>query len=142
MRLWIIVTVLLAGNLAHAEESFDSVFARLAKVDQFAIGGVGYAGVISQGEKDYKFLLSRPSALTGFERLLAEGNPQAKCYAFFAIHALSPNRFKVFLQSLRYSEEQVAVQSGCLSYRESLGAVLKGIEKGQYREMKAAKSSS
>ena len=142
MRFWILVSAILAGSLAHGEESFNQVFTRLAKVDQFAIGGVGFAGVISQGEKDYRLLLSRPSALSDFERLLLEGNPQAKCYALFGIRTLSPGRFKDIVKSLRNVEDKVVIERGCIVSHETLGAVLKDIERDRYREVKASKFGS
>jgi hypothetical protein len=38
------------------------------RTDRFAFGGVSYAGVISQGEKDYRAVLSRPTALADLRR--------------------------------------------------------------------------
>jgi hypothetical protein len=132
MRLWIVAAVLLAMAIALEAESVDSTFDRVAKVDVFAFGPTGYAGVISQGEKDYKLILSRPSAMADFERLFSAGNPQAKSYALVGIRAIKPNRFKDLSSSLRDSKENVTTQSGCIVSHESLGTVLKHIEAGDY----------
>jgi hypothetical protein len=107
MRLCIISTALLAAAIAASGQPSDSTFERIAKVDRFAFGGIGYAGITSQGEKDYKLILSRPSAVADFERLLSVGNPQAKSYALVGIHALNPNRFKELSRSLHDSKEEV-----------------------------------
>jgi hypothetical protein len=72
----------------------DLPFNRLSNVDLFAFGPTGIAGVISQGEKDYRLILSRPAAMTELERLLSVGNSQAKCYALVGIRTISPSRFK------------------------------------------------
>src|ERR1700730_10598275 len=98
----------------------------------FAFCPTGYAGIISQGEKDYKLILSRPSAMADFERLFSAGNPQAKSYALLGIRAANPNRFKELSSSLRDSKEDVTTQSGCIVFQESLGDVLKHIERGDY----------
>jgi hypothetical protein len=132
MKLWIVVAVLLAMPVVQAAESVDSTFDRLAKVDVFAFGPTGYAGVISQGEKDYKLILSRPSAMADLERLLSLGNLQAKCYALVRIRTLNGNRFKELSKSLRASKEEVLTQSGCIVSHESIGTVLNRIETGQY----------
>jgi len=63
MRLWIVAAVFLAMAIAQAAESVDATFDRLAKADVFAFGPTGYAGIISRGEKDYRVILSRPSAM-------------------------------------------------------------------------------
>jgi hypothetical protein len=110
MRLCIISTALLAAAIAASGQPSDSTFERIAKVDRFAFGGIGYAGITSQGEKDYKLILSRPSAVADFERLLSVGNPQAKSYALVGIHALNPNRFKELSRSLHDSKEEVLTE--------------------------------
>jgi hypothetical protein len=131
MRLWIAVAVLVLASIAQAGQSIDSVFDRLAKVDQFAFGPTGYAGVISQGEKDYKSILSRSSAMEDFEKLYTVGNPQARCYALVGIRKLNPSRFREISDSLRSSRDKVVTQRGCIVYHESFAAILKRIEAGQ-----------
>ena len=132
MRIWILAVLLLFVNIAHAGDSGDPVLDRLAKVDRFAFGGTGYAGVISSGEKDYRVILSRPSALLDFEKLFVVGNSQGKSYALMGIRALDPGRFKQISRTLRGSTEEVVTQSGCIVYHESLGTVLKRIDYGAY----------
>jgi hypothetical protein len=118
MRLWIITALLLAAAAAQSGGSSDSTFERLAKVDRFAFGGIGYAGVISQGEKDYKVIFSRPSAMADFERLLLVGNSQAKGYALVGIRALGPSRFKELSHSMRDSKEGLLTEKGCIVSHE------------------------
>ena len=133
IRLWIVAAVLVAMAIAQVAEPVDSVFDRLSKVEIFAFGPTGYAGAISQGEKDYKMILSRPSAIADFERFFSAGNPQAKSYALVGIRAIKPNRFKELSSSLRDSkEENVTTQSGCIVSHKSLGTVLKHIDAGDY----------
>jgi hypothetical protein len=132
MRIWILAASLIFVSIAHAGDSVDSALDRLAKVDRFAFGGTGYAGVISQGEKDYRAILSRPSAQADFEKLLVVGNPQAKSYALVGIRALDPSRFKQISRPLRDSTEEIVTQSGCIVHHESLGVVLKRIDAGSY----------
>ena len=132
MRTWILTVSLILVSLAHAGDSVDSVLDRLAKVDRFAFGGTGFAGVTSKGETDYRLILSRPSAEADFEKLFAVGNPQGKSYALVGIRALDPSRFKKVSGPLRDSTEEVVTQSGCIIYHESLGVVLRRITAGDY----------
>jgi hypothetical protein len=139
MKLWMVLVVLMSAASAQPSETVDSTFERLARVDRFAFGGIGYAGVTSQGEKNYKLILARPSALADFEKLLSVGNPQAKSYALFGIRALNPGRFKELSLNLRESKIEVVTQRGCIEYKEPLGTVLKHIEAGEYSKGAAAK---
>jgi hypothetical protein len=139
MKLWMVLVVLLSAASAQPSEPIDSTFERLAKVDRFAFGGIGYAGITSQGEKDYKVVLTRASALADFEKLLSVGNPQAKSYALFGIRVLNPDRFKELSRDLDESKLEVITQSGCLEYKEPLGTVLEHIEAGEYSRGAAAK---
>ena len=133
MKLCMVVAVLMSAIVAaQLGKPVDPTLERLAKVDTFAFGRVGYAGVTSQGEKDYKIILSRPSALADFEKLFTAGNAQAKSYALVGIRALSPERWKELLSKLRDSKDQVATESGCIVDHEPLGTVLKRIEAGDY----------
>jgi hypothetical protein len=131
MILWVI-TALLFSAFPQATQPVDATFERLAKVERFAFGGVGYAGVISPGEKDYRVILARPSALADFERLYLSGNLQAKCYALVAIRKLNPQRFKELTQSSRTLKEQVATVHGCIISQEPLGDIIREIESGKY----------
>jgi hypothetical protein len=133
MRAWIILTaVLVSAASAQDPVPLDATFDRLAKVEIFAFGPVGYAGSTSFGEKYYKVILSRPSAAADFERLLSTGNPQAKSYAMVGIRAINPDRFKGLSSSLRDSKTDVTTERGCIVSHESLGTVLKHIEEGEY----------
>jgi hypothetical protein len=131
MNFWLI-PVLLFVPVPQSAHSPDAVVERLAKVGVFAVGPVGYAAIISPGEKDYRTVFSRSSALEDFEKLYSAGNLQAKCYALVGIHRLDPPRFSELVQSLRDSKETVTTMSGCILSREAFGDVIKQIESGRF----------
>jgi hypothetical protein len=129
-KYWIIA-FLVFGHMVQAGHP-DEVLSRLARVEQFAFGGVGYAGVTSQGEKDYRVVLSHSSALADFEKLYSAGNLQAKSYALVGIRKLNSDRFKELSQSLRDSKDEVTTLHGCIVSHEPLGALVRQIEGGKY----------
>ena len=128
----LLIMAWLVTAVPQAVQPVDTTFERLAKVERFAFGPVGFAGVTSSGEEDYRAILARPSAMADFERLLSSGNLQAKCYALVGIRKLSPQRFKELARSLRSSKEQVATMQGCIIFRVVLGDVIKQIDAGKY----------
>jgi glycosyltransferase A (GT-A) superfamily protein (DUF2064 family) len=132
ISLWLFVACLSIAGTARAAEKADSVADRLAKVEVFAFGGVGFAGVISPGEMDYRLLLSQPSAEAHFERLFAVGNPQAKGYALVGLRHLNSERFKALAASLRSSKIAVSTMHGCLMRHETMAAILADIQAGNY----------
>ena len=115
-----------------AADTADAVLSRLAHVNQFAFGGIGYAGVTSPGEKDYKLILVRPTAMADFEKLLSSGNPQAKAYALVGIRKLNPRRFKEAVQPVRDSKDEVVTERGCIVDHETMRAIAGQIEDGRY----------
>jgi hypothetical protein len=128
----VIVALLASASVVQAGDSADAALVSLAKVDIFAFGGVGYAGVISQGEKDYRVIMSRPSALADFEKLLAVANAQGRLYALVGIRILNKDRFKQLFQSLNSATDEVTTEKGCIVDRQPFGIVLKQIDHDEY----------
>jgi ADP-heptose:LPS heptosyltransferase len=127
-----VAALLLTIAVAQTTGPFEAAFNRLAKVEHFAFGLIGYAPQISQGQKDYELILSRPSALAGFERLYIAGNPEARAYALVGIRKINPERFKQLAQPLRNSQEKVVTMSGCLIRNDTFAGVIRNIESGNY----------
>jgi hypothetical protein len=135
MKCGIALILLSCGLVAFAEDTVDAAVKRLSTVERFAFGGVGYAGVISKGEIDFKFVFSQPhtTALAAFEELYAKGNPQGKAYALSGIKRLDSKRFKELLTSAGASKDQVVVMRGCIVSHESLQDIAWQIDEGKFR---------
>ena len=126
---------LLFGLAAHADSRLDEVVSRLASTKTFAFGGVGYAGAISQGERDFRFIVSQsaPTALRTLEHLFANGNPQARAYALAGFKRLDRNRYHDLLATAKTSTDQVEIMRGCIVGRESLSQLAEEIDHGEFR---------
>lgn len=127
-----VVAVLLLSSLSFAVDPVDAAVNRLANVEYYAFGGVGFAGVTSRGEKDYKAIFVSPNGLQEFELLFSRGNPAAKCYALFGIRKLDKEKFKKLAAPLRHSQIEVSTMRGCLESRERLGDLIARIEKEKF----------
>ena len=117
-----------------ADDSVDAVVTRLSAVERFAFGGVGFAGMTSKGETDFKFILAqpRPIALNAFEKLYGVGNPQGKSYALAGLKKLAPQRFTELVTTLGKSTQEVEVMRGCIVSHELLSEVAKQIAQGKF----------
>jgi len=131
----LIVLVLFSISPVLADDTVDAAVNRLSTVGQFAFGGVGFAGVTSKGETDFRLVLAQPktTALNAFERLFAIGNPQGKSYALSGLKKLASARFAELVAALANSTEEVKVLRGCIVSREPLPEVAKQIANGSFR---------
>jgi hypothetical protein len=132
MMAWVTLVLLLAVGTAYAADPVDLAFNRLAKVGYFAFGGTSAAGVIAQGEKDFRLVLSNSTAITYFEKLYTVANFQARCYALVGLHQLDLNRFKQLINSVAEPEAEVITINGCNISHESFAEVIKRISAGKY----------
>jgi len=131
IRHCITVLLLLCGTLAAAEDAADAAVKRLSSVGLYALGGVGFAGAITQGTRDYRMLLAQPKpvAEAAFERLYVSGNAQARAYALTGMKKVNPARFKEMLVSAEDSTAMVNTARGCILSREPLMAIAMGLDR-------------
>ncbi|HEX5226446.1 MAG TPA: hypothetical protein VFW44_01995 [Bryobacteraceae bacterium] len=139
-----IVSLILAVGLSCAAQSLDGpydpwspparVAERIAKTEVFAFGGIGYAGVTSDGEKDFRRIvaLDPAEAIPIFERVYAEGNPQAKAYALAGLRKLAPSRMAELRQGLDGTGGQVHTMRGCIGSDAPLREIAGNIAAGEY----------
>lgn len=127
--------VLCSVSPTLADHTVDAAVSRLSTVERFAFGGVGFAGVISKGETDFRLVLAQPKAiaLSSFERLYTVGNPQGRSYALAGLKKLAPQRFTEFVAALGKSTEEVEVMRGCIVSHEPLQDIAKQIDQGKFR---------
>ena len=117
---------------AWAEPTVDPFITHMAQTVTFAFGGVGIAGVTSQGEKDYKTIFARPTARADFEKVFADGTPAAQCYALAALFQLDRAKYRKLADVLRASNKTVTMMQGCIMTSEQAKFVLTLIESGTY----------
>ena len=134
MKSWIAITLLWVSAIAFSQDSTSVTPQRISTARVFAFGGIGYAGITSEGEKDFKVIMSLPSAeaIVAFERLYATGNPQAKSYALAGIRKLDKTRFSDLLVSIHTSELKVQTESGCILSQRPIREVAMDLNSGKY----------
>lgn len=140
MKRWcFVIALLLCGATLWADDPvddpLDAAVQRLATVQWFAFGGVGFGGRRSRGEFDFKFVLSQAPAvaLSAFEKLYATGGPEGRAYALCGFKKLDPARFEELLPSVAKSTDQVQVMRGCLISHQHLADLARQIDQGRLR---------
>ena len=79
----------------------------------FAIGGIGYAGVITDEETAFDALCKAPGAAEQFRRLLREATIEGQMYALLGLRQLHAPDYKAEADRYRKSTRQVNTGSGC-----------------------------
>src|SRR6266545_1138369 len=85
----------------------QQAYEQLLSVRRFAFGGVGYAGVTSEGETAYRAIAAGTNALALFSAALTNGNAQAKLYALCGLRQFAPRTFEAHSKSWLIANPQV-----------------------------------
>jgi hypothetical protein len=104
----------------------------LAEVEEFAFGGVGVAGIESQGERFFRGVMDEPDAVAIFRKILGNGTAAAKLYALCGIRLLSQKDFDSSAAPLMKSNATVTVMRGCMISKERVGDLARQIGAGSF----------
>jgi hypothetical protein len=131
----ILIGLLLVSALAFADPAVDAATNRLSHAGVFAFGGVGIAGWTSQGEKDFRVILSQSPEIAdaAFRRVLHEGTIEAKCYAVVGLSILHPEELEALLAQVRAAGNVVQTQRGCLMSSQPVKEITEQISSYQLR---------
>ncbi|MEN8735554.1 MAG: hypothetical protein ABF329_12145 [Lentimonas sp.] len=103
-----------------------------AHVTIFAFGGVGYAGVTSEGEKEFNRIYQREAPLEEFIEWYERGHNEEKTYCMTAFYELDRNRYLRIKKQYQNEGIEISTMDGCLAGSEQLDTILKRIESGRY----------
>ena len=111
----------------------------LSKATIFAFGGVGFAGSISAGEKQYRKVMEMPQPLPWLRLIAVSGTPEAKLYALCGIHTLDKGAFEAHVALLKKANPTVNTMSGCCMEHMKAAMVIQLISTGLYDDAPAKK---
>ncbi|MFZ1218325.1 MAG: hypothetical protein WAO00_03490 [Chthoniobacterales bacterium] len=104
----------------------------LAKASMFALGGMGVAGTMSQGERALRELLEKPDAVAQLERLLTSATPAGRLYALLGLRVKDRAAYQRALEKYSANDSKVETARGCMLSQDPFVDLLKEIERGQY----------
>ncbi|MDR3402641.1 MAG: hypothetical protein P4L99_09095 [Chthoniobacter sp.] len=123
--------VALAGDKAAAKT--------LSEIPLFAFGGIGVAGITSQGEIAFKNVLASDSAEADFLQILKTGTPQGRCYALVGLRIKDRPVFDEQVKRFASSSQKVDTCAGCAPMTLPMSSVVGTIQKGSYDDRAKAK---
>jgi hypothetical protein len=126
---WLILSLIVFSFQATAQEKdFDDsvlsekgklAYKTLLSIELFAIGGIGYDGKTSEGEKVFDILLDEKEAISAFKSLVKNATIEGGMYGLFGLKITGCNCFREEfinfknLKAAKENEEAITIQSGC-----------------------------
>src|SRR5207237_5947460 len=117
-------------SLAAAPE--NSADRDLAAERSFAFGGVGVAGLMSEGERNLRAVLEQPDASQQLQAALAHATPAGELYILVGLRRCDRAAYQKIVGSVAIPNGDVEVARGCMISREPFPRLLSQIQGGRF----------
>jgi hypothetical protein len=117
---------------ASGEEAGDPAISGLAHTQLFAIGGIGVAGSMSDGERDLRTVLDQPNAAAVLREILSRATPAGQLYALLGLRLRDRAAYEQVLPALRKRSDVISTARGCILMKEEMASIVREIEHGDY----------
>ena len=134
----ILTVTLIAGfmleqsGVSAAATSENSAARDLAASKSLAFGGVGVAGLMSEGERNLRAVLERPDASQQLQTALSHATPAGKLYILVGLRRCDRAAYQKVFDSLARSNDDVETARGCMISREPFHQLLSGVQDGRF----------
>jgi hypothetical protein len=98
----------------------------------FALGGIGAAGLMSEGERKLRSILERPDASQQLQAALTQAMLEGKLYILVGLRRCDPAAYRAIFGSLLRLDSDVEVGRGCIISREPFRQLLSQIHDGRF----------
>ncbi len=132
-----IVTLIAGGILAQSDSavaamSENSAARDLAAARSFAFGGVGVAGLVSEGERNLRAVLQQSDASQQLQAALAHATPAGELYILVGLRRCDRPTYQKIVGSVAVTNADVEVAHGCMISREPFRRLLSEIQEGRF----------
>ena len=133
-----LIIMLIAGialsqlGISAATSSENSAVRDLATAKSLAFGGVGVAGLMSEGERNLRAVLERPDASQQLQTALAHATPAGTLYILVGLRRCDPAAFQKIIDSVARPNDDVEIARGCMISREPFRQLLSQIQDGRF----------
>ena len=133
-----LVIVLITGivlsqlGTATAASSENSAVRDVAAAKSLAFGGVGVAGIMSEGERNLRAVLAQPDASQQLQAALAHATPAGKLYILVGLRRCDRAAYQKVFDSLGRPNDDVQVVRGCMISKEPFRQALSQVQDGRF----------
>ncbi len=110
----------------------NSAASDVAAAKSFAFGGVGVAGLMSEGERNLRAVLERPDASQDLQAALSQTTPAGKLYILVGLRRCDRAAYQKVFDSLARPNDDVEVARGCMISKEPFRQLLSQIQEGRF----------
>src|SRR4029453_18263523 len=112
--------------------SENSAARDVAAAKSLAFGGVGVAGLMSEGERNFRAVFERPDASQQLQAALAHATPAGKLYILVGLRRCDRAAYQKVFDSLGRPNDDVEVVRGCMISKEPFRQVLSKVQDGRF----------
>jgi hypothetical protein len=133
-----LITMVIAGivlsqlNISASASPENSADRDLAAAKSLAFGGVGAAGLMSEGERNLRAVLERPDASQQLQAALAHATPAGTLYILVGLRRCDRAAYQKVFDSLSRPNDDVEVVRGCMISKEPFRQLLSQIQDGRF----------
>ena len=124
--------VLSQSGISAGSSSGSSTARDLAAAKSLAFGGVGVAGLMSEGERTLRAVLGRPDASQQLQAALAHATPAGTLYILVGLRRCDRAAYQKVFDSLARRNDDIEVVRGCMISKEPFRQVLSQIQDGRF----------
>src|SRR5262245_1623363 len=131
----LVVGIMLVESAVTMTATSENSAARdLAAAKTFAFGGVGVAGLMSEGERNLRAVVQQSDASQQLQAALTHSTPAAKLYILVGLRRCDRAAYQKIFDSLARPNEEVEVVRGCMISRERFRQLISQIQDGPFDE--------
>ena len=119
-------------GISVGASSENSAARDLAAAKSLAFGGVGVAGLMSEGERNLRAVLQQPDAAQQLQAALAHATPAGKLYILVGLRRCDRAAYQKVFDSVARPGDDVEVVRGCMISKEQFRQVLSQIQDGRF----------
>ncbi len=112
--------------------SENSAARDLTAAKSLAFGGVGVAGLMSEGERNLRAVLQQPDASQQLQAALAHATPAGKLYILVGLRRCDRAAYQKVFDSLSRPSDEVEVVRGCMVSKEAFRQLLSQLNDGRF----------
>ena len=124
--------VLSQPSISAGTSSGDSAVRDLAAAKSLAFGGVGVAGLMSEGERNLRAVLAQPDASQQLQAALAHATRAGKLYILVGLRRCDRAAYQKVFDSLARPNDDVEVVRGCMISKKPFRQLLLQIQDGRF----------
>jgi hypothetical protein len=119
-------------GISAGSSSENSAVRDLAAAKSLAFGGVGVAGLMSEGERNLRAVLERPDASQQLQAALAHATPAGTLYILVGLRRCDRAAYQKVFGSLSRPNDDVEVVRGCMISKEPFRQLLSQIQDARF----------